>query len=337
MAADYGDFSSLFYFDTSTGEWYMRGALNIVAGAGTLVVDDVAVTAATDLSGVTATSTEINLIDGSIAGTSVASKALVLGANKNTDILALPVSGLKIGAGAGTAVDATAAELNLINTSVAGTAVASKAAVLGADKNLDVLAVADLKLGAGAGTSVTATAAEINKVAGVTGGTAAASKAVVLDANSAVNAVKTAALHIGTSGSEVNVTAAVQELAAKGIGTATFVVGSETTGAVTVNVQLKDFAGADLAVRGVVEAFVSTDANGDSPGDGGATLALTAGTDGAVLPGADASARATFISESDGDIDIVVTDSGAATQTCYLHIITPLGEVISSTVLTFAA
>lgn len=63
------------------------------------------------------------------------------------------------------ATTASAAELNLINGSVAGTAVASKALVLGANKNVDVLAVADLKLGAGAGTSVTATAAELNKLA----------------------------------------------------------------------------------------------------------------------------------------------------------------------------
>lgn len=63
-------------------------------------------------------------------------------------------------------VTANAAELNLLDGSVAGTAVASKALALGANKNVDVLAIADLKLGAGAGTSITATAAELNKLAG---------------------------------------------------------------------------------------------------------------------------------------------------------------------------
>lgn len=67
----------------------------------------------------------------------------------------------------GTAITSSAAELNLLDTSVAGTAVASKALVLGANKNIDVLAVADLKLGAGAGTSVSATAAEINRACDV--------------------------------------------------------------------------------------------------------------------------------------------------------------------------
>lgn len=79
---------------------------------------------------------------------------------------------------AGTAVTASAAELNIIdgvtadkdeinklNGVTAGTVTASKAIVAGANKNVDVLAIADLKLGAGAGTSITATAIEINKLA----------------------------------------------------------------------------------------------------------------------------------------------------------------------------
>lgn len=44
----------------------------------------------------------------------------------------------------------------------AGTVLASKAVVVGTNKNVDVLAIADLKLGAGAGTSITKTAAQIN-------------------------------------------------------------------------------------------------------------------------------------------------------------------------------
>lgn len=111
---------------------------------------------------VTSSAAELNLLDGSIAGTAVASKAAVLGANKNLDVLVIADGGLSLGAAAGTAITSTAAELNLLDGSVAGTAVASKALALGADKNVDVLAVADLKLGAGAGTSITPTAAQIN-------------------------------------------------------------------------------------------------------------------------------------------------------------------------------
>lgn len=46
-----------------------------------------------------------------------------------------------------------------------GEVTASKAIVVGENKEVDELAIADLKLGAGAGTSITATAAEINKLA----------------------------------------------------------------------------------------------------------------------------------------------------------------------------
>lgn len=67
------------------------------------------------LDGVTSTAAELNLVDGSVAGTAVASKALVLGTNKNVDTLAIADSGLKLGAGAGTAVTATAAELNILD------------------------------------------------------------------------------------------------------------------------------------------------------------------------------------------------------------------------------
>lgn len=69
---------------------------------------------------------------------------------------------------------ATVAELNLIDGAIAGTAVASKALALGANKNVDTLAIADsgLKLGAGAGTAVTSTAAELNILDGVTATTA---------------------------------------------------------------------------------------------------------------------------------------------------------------------
>ena len=78
------------------------------------------------------------MIDGSIVGTAVASKAAVLGADKNLDTIAIADGGLKLGAGAGTAVTATAAELNLIDGSIAGTSVISKALVLGTNKNVDV-------------------------------------------------------------------------------------------------------------------------------------------------------------------------------------------------------
>lgn len=102
---------------------------------------------------------ELNRLDGVTAGTVSASKAVVVGADKNIDTIAIAEGGLKIGAGAGTAVSASAAELNFNDGAVAGTAVASKTAVLGASKDLDVLNVATLaattSLAVGGGTVMT--------------------------------------------------------------------------------------------------------------------------------------------------------------------------------------
>lgn len=66
----------------------------------------------------------------------------------------------------GTTVSATADELNKLASVAAGTVSASKAVVVGADKNIDTIAIATggLKIGSGAGTAVTATAAELNEV-----------------------------------------------------------------------------------------------------------------------------------------------------------------------------
>lgn len=97
------------------------------------------------------------------------------------------------------AVTATAAELNLIDGSVAGTAVASKAAVLGANKELDEFHTAALYLGAAAGTQVTSSAAELNVLAGVTAGTALAAGAVVLDSNYNINGIREKILSVGVN------------------------------------------------------------------------------------------------------------------------------------------
>src|SRR5574341_736855 len=114
--------------------------------------------------GNTLSGTELAFLDGVTAGTVTASKAVVVDANKHIDTIVIADGGLKLGATTGTAVTSTADELNLVDGSIAGTAVASKAAVLGANKNLDTLVIADsgLFLGAGAGTAVTRTAAQIN-------------------------------------------------------------------------------------------------------------------------------------------------------------------------------
>ena len=101
-----------------------RAAFGTVAAghaSGAAVVDATAAFVGTNTGlvlsgGITATPTEINELHGVVAGTSSASKAAVLGANKNLDILVLPQSGLRIGSGVGTTVTTTGAELNVLHS-----------------------------------------------------------------------------------------------------------------------------------------------------------------------------------------------------------------------------
>ena len=99
-----------------------------------------------------------------VKGVTEASKLLAVGADKHIDTFAITEGGLKIGAGAGTAMTASAAELNFNDGPSVGVAMASKTAVLGTDKNLDELHLAKLFLGAGAGTEMTSTAAQLNSI-----------------------------------------------------------------------------------------------------------------------------------------------------------------------------
>ena len=78
---------------------------------------------------------------------------------------------------ASTTVSSTAAELNLVDGSSAGTIVNSKAVIYGSSGEVNATT---LQIG---GTSITATAAELNVNDGVTAGTVAASKVVVVDSN----------------------------------------------------------------------------------------------------------------------------------------------------------
>ena len=198
------------------------------------ILDGVTSTAAelNILDGVTSTAAELNLVDGISAGAVVASKAAMhnsagsllvtdnayIGAVGDVDMLQFDggeeitvasdldfiigkAGGLQLADGA---VTSTAAELNLIDGSSAGTIVNSKAVVYGSsgEVNATTLQIA--------GTSITATAAELNIMDGVTsttaelnildGVTATASEINVLDGASAANSSAGLAAIVGTSG-----------------------------------------------------------------------------------------------------------------------------------------
>ena len=147
------------------------------AGATAAVVDananvpggDITLSQVTD---VTSTAAEVNLLDGSVAGTIVNSKGVIYGASGEVNATTLQLSG--------TAITSTAAELNLNDGSSAGTIVNSKTVVYGSAGEVNATT---LQIG---GTSITATAAEINYLDITTLGTSEASKAVTADANGVV-------------------------------------------------------------------------------------------------------------------------------------------------------
>jgi len=111
-------------------------------------------------------------------------------------------------------------------------------------------------------------------------------------------------------------------------------VSAEDTNVVTVTIQLKNGIGANRSERTAVLAYLSDDANGDSvvatAPDGGVAI----GTDGLAIPLV-ANKAFLLVSEADGDIDLEVTESG--TDTFYLILILPNGDLIASDALTFAA
>jgi hypothetical protein len=111
------------------------------------------------------------------------------------------------------------------------------------------------------------------------------------------------------------------------------VVGAEAAHVINVALQLKDEAGEDYAARGSVQAYLAADANGDTPNTTAPDGVDVIGTDGLALPIV-AGKHFQLVSESDGDIDLDITESGAATM--YLIVILPNGTLVASEAITFA-
>ncbi|MFA5751112.1 MAG: hypothetical protein WC898_02370 [Candidatus Paceibacterota bacterium] len=114
---------------------------------------------------------------------------------------------------------------------------------------------------------------------------------------------------------------------------AEFTVGVEGTNAINVAIQLEDIAGDPIAARASVQAYLSADANGDS--------VITTAPDGNVVIGTDGlcmhlieNKLFQLTSEVDGDIDLTITESGAATY--YLVVVLPNGKLKVSAAITFA-
>lgn len=196
---------------------------------------------------------------------------------------------------AGTAITASAAEINAVDITAAGTVQASKAVVVDANKdigdfrNLDAVNI-DLGASGTAGTlDVFPTTAASGKLQiscdDQTGDTTVTLKANAMGQATTVNVPDpgAAATYVACSTAAMK-PAEIDALDGAPTGTHTFVVGAEAVNVINVAIQLKDSSPADMAVRSSLFAYLSDDANGDSliatAPDGGCAI----GTDGLMIP-----------------------------------------------------
>ena len=160
------------YFEQGGARWVIGGSLDVASGGdldiesgGALKIGGTAVTAsAAEVNALASTglsAAELAFLNGVTAGTTVASKAVVVDANKRVDDL--DITALEIG---NVDITATGAEVNTLAGVTGGTVTASKALVVDANKRLDDLDVTALEIG---NVDVTATAAQLNAAGGNTG------------------------------------------------------------------------------------------------------------------------------------------------------------------------
>jgi hypothetical protein len=124
-------------------------------------------------------------------------------------------------------------------------------------------------------------------------------------------------------------------LAACPVHDATITIGAENTGAgtIAVSIQFLDAIGNEVEQRVAVDAYLSNDANGDSLITTAPSSGVAIGTDGLAIVQVTGKAWK-FVSEADGDLDIVLTE--ASTLTCYLILCMPDGRLKASEAITFA-
>jgi len=113
---------------------------------------------------------------------------------------------------------------------------------------------------------------------------------------------------------------------------ATLVVGAEVPNTITVAGQFTDANGDDLTSIGAAVWYLASDATGLTPSGTAPDGGTAAGTDGALIEWT-ANLSGVVVSEADGDFDIALTESGAATW--YLVIVLPDGTLSVSAAITF--
>lgn len=114
---------------------------------------------------------------------------------------------------------------------------------------------------------------------------------------------------------------------------ANFTVGSEAADAINVAVQLVDrLNGNEVAERIGLTWYLSDDANGDSVAASAPSGGIAIGTDGVAMEWT-ANKSGFAVSESDGDIDFNITETGDGYF--YLAMVMPDGKVMVSGIVDF--
>lgn len=112
----------------------------------------------------------------------------------------------------------------------------------------------------------------------------------------------------------------------------TYSIAAETANTITVSCQFHDQNSVPVDYAVGVQQYLSSDSAGQTLV--AAATSLAGGTDGTILVEDTSNSIWTAVSETDGDLDIVIGDaSGAATY--YLNTILPSGKVATSSVITF--
>ena len=99
--------------------------------------------------------------------------------------------------------------------------------------------------------------------------------------------------------------------------TATFTINAQVSTARTINVQLAN-RGADAAERVPIMAYLSSDAAGDVVHATAPSGGWAVGTDGSLIASVTTNKVAHWITEADGDLDIVITSTA---WTGYLNVL----------------
>jgi hypothetical protein len=113
-----------------------------------------------------------------------------------------------------------------------------------------------------------------------------------------------------------------------------FVAGAEAANVINLGIQLLSNLGVALDGRGVIDLYFSDDAFGNSVAATIDTIAI--GTDGVIIAADSNLNSVTIVSESDGDIDIDITEATGA-DVLYAVVVLPSGKKIISDAIVFAA